>query len=90
MEQDKGDTGKRGGEQKGKVRFKEWWSDARPTSEGRNGGRLSLTAREPRNPFHRWVTRLSSCRPGGGMRKPANSLSTSVLFALLPAVSAPS
>ena len=31
MEQDKGDTGKRGGEQKRKVSFKEWWSDARPT-----------------------------------------------------------
>jgi hypothetical protein len=31
MEQDKGDTGKRGGEQKREVRFQEWWSDARPT-----------------------------------------------------------
>ena len=31
MEQDKGDKGNRGGEQKRKVSFKEWWSDARPT-----------------------------------------------------------
>jgi hypothetical protein len=31
MEPDKGDTGKRGGGQKGKVNFKEWWCDARPT-----------------------------------------------------------
>jgi len=28
MEQDKGD---KGGEQKGKVTFKKWWRDARPT-----------------------------------------------------------
>jgi len=31
MEQDKGDKGNRGGEQKRKVSFKEWWGDARPT-----------------------------------------------------------
>ena len=31
MEQDKGDRGNRGVEQKRKVSFKEWWSDARPT-----------------------------------------------------------
>jgi hypothetical protein len=37
-----GTDGEGGGEQKGKVRFKEWWSDARPTSEGRNGGALVI------------------------------------------------
>lgn len=31
MEQDKGDKGNRGVEQKRKASFKEWWSDARPT-----------------------------------------------------------
>ena len=31
MDQDKGDRGNRAVEQKRKVSFKEWWSDARPT-----------------------------------------------------------